>query len=159
MALCLLILLVCLCLFLCLPVLVGWAHVSRCAVGPSGVVSWSPEPGVSLIWVVLLVIIKLWLLLVCPRVPLSLRLSGCEDWPQPQCTTSVRGFPPQSRICPNKVWCPTKPHFACASCGANWVVLCCLNPAPRCVVSEATWEGFQCRSMSATACDQPWTTS
>ena len=51
---------------------------------------------------------------------------------------------------------PVKTSFWCATCGANWVVLCCdLKLATECISSVSPLEGLQCRSMSDAACVVP----
>lgn len=49
---------------------------------------------------------------------------------------------------------PVETPFVCATCGANWVVLCSgLKPTSKYGGSGASWEGLRSRPRSATACD------
>lgn len=50
------------------------------------------------------------------------------------------------------VWSLLKSPFGCAPCGSNWVMISC-------GLMWASWERLCCRSMSNTACDQPWATN
>ena len=120
------------------------ALCSRCPMGHNRAVSlimlveWSRSvPCVA--YVIPPIVVESWLLLAHIWVGLTLRMAGCEDWPQ-QYMSYYAGLTPRNGIFPRRIRCLLRPLFQCAACGANWVVLCCsFKQSFGCVCSGVSW--------------------
>lgn len=102
-------------------------------------------------YVCLPVLVESQLLLAHHWVGLILRLSGYEDYQQPELTSCCEGADPTVQNSPQ---CLQRSPFDCTTCGANLVVFFCgLKLATECAGSGASWKGLLCRPRSASACD------
>ena len=102
---------------LCFPVLTGWTDLVGVLWGP-----WYNLPD-HLSWVLqeyplcgLCVLVEPWLLLACQWVWLTLRVTGCENWPWVQHTSCCVGIEPMACVSPQQAVVPAKTTF----------LVCCL---------------------------------
>lgn len=104
--------------------------VALCSRNPWGLVvrfTWPLEP---VLWQCPLLVLcvtfccfESWLLLACPWVELTLKLAGCENWPQPQCMSCCLEADPTSGIYPSSLLPAETSLWVCHFW--SWVMLCC----------------------------------